>query len=588
MVEEPSAQTVRSPAMHVLSASGLTHGYEGRTLFADLAFGLSDDDRVAIVGPNGSGKSTLLKIVAGEISPDEGEVVWRSGARITHLAQSPTLVPGTTALEVVRGAPGAADHEAAALLDRLGIAPEQDVGALSGGQQRRVSLARVLVEPADLIILDEPTNHLDADTIDWLEGELGRRACGLLFVTHDRYLLERLTTRMLDLHDTPTWVDGSYGDVLEARMERQASRTKSEQTRQNLLRKELAWLRRGPKARTSKPKFRVEQAQALMESAEIGEAPQLDLGTGRRRLGTQVLEARGVTVQYGDHRVLDAVDFDLGPGDRIGVVGPNGAGKTTLLRAIAGQLTPDAGTIRWGPTVELGMYEQQASVPPKDVNVIDTVTEIAEWIPLANGERLSASALAERFGFVGPLQRASVTRLSGGERRRLALLHMLVAAPNVLVLDEPTNDLDIDTLQRLEDHLDGFRGTLVVASHDRFVIDRLTDELVAVEDGHLTRHLDWASYRQAHAGRRAAAAPRGSVSGTGRARDNRRRQEERKELRALEQRVEKLTAQREALHVALARVADDYERAAELDRALRILTTELDRAEEAWLEATVD
>ncbi len=579
--------TVRSRAMHVLSASGLTHGYEGRTLFADLAFGLSDNDRVAIVGPNGSGKSTLLKIVAGEVTPDAGEVVWRSGARVTHLAQSPTLAPGTTALELVRAAPGAADHEAAALLDRLGISPEADIGALSGGQQRRVSLARVLVEPADLIILDEPTNHLDADTIDWLEGELGRRACGLLFVTHDRYLLERLTTRMLDLHDTPTWIEGSYADVLESRMARQSSRSKAEHTRQNLLRKELAWLRRGPKARTSKPKFRIEQAQALMESAEVGEAPQLDLGTGRRRLGTQVLEAQGGTVQYGDHRVLDGVDFDLGPGDRIGVVGPNGAGKTTLLRAIAGQITPDAGTVRWGPTVELGLYEQQASVPPRDVSVIDTVTEIAEWIPLATGERLSASALAERFGFVGPLQRASVARLSGGERRRLALLHMLVAAPNVLILDEPTNDLDIDTLQRLEDHLDGFRGTLVVASHDRFVIDRLTDELVAVEDGQLTRHLDWASYRQTHAPR-AARSPRTAAPASGQARDNRHRQDRRRQVKALERRVEKLTEQREALHVALAQVGDDYERAAELDRALKVLTTELDRAEEAWLEATVD
>ena len=572
--------------MHVLSASGVTHGYEGRTLFADLSFGLSDDDRVAIVGPNGSGKSTLLQIVAGEITPDAGEVVPRSGVRINHLRQTPVLPGGATALEIVRGAPTAADHEAAAMLDRMGIDPDADVGALSGGQQRRVSLAQVLVEPADLLVLDEPTNHLDADTIDWLEDELRRRACGLLFVTHDRYLLERLTNRMLDLHDTPTWVEGSYADVLEARLSRQDHRAKAEHTRRNLLRKELAWLRRGPKARTSKPKFRLEQAQALMESAEVGEAPQLDLGTGRRRLGTQVLEAEGLTVRYGDHTVLDAVDLHLGPGDRVGVVGPNGAGKTTLIRAIAGQLEPDAGTIAWGPTVELGVYDQQAEAAPRDVTVIDTVTDIAEWIPLANGERLSASALAERFGFAGPLQRASVARLSGGERRRLALLHMLVAAPNVLLLDEPTNDLDIDTLQRLEDHLDGFRGTLVVASHDRFVLDRLTDELVAVEDGRLVRYLDWATYREAHAERRAAPPPRsGRTSGT--AEDNRRRQEQRREIRALEQKVEKLTEQRQALHVALARVGDDYERAAELDRALRVLTSELERAEEAWLEATV-
>ena len=573
--------------MHVLSASGITHGYEGHTLFSDLSFGLSDHDRVGLVGPNGSGKSTLLRIVAGEITPDAGQVVPRSGARIAALPQAPHMPPGTTALDVVGSVPGAASHEAEALLDRLGIVADTDVATLSGGQQRRVSLARVLVEPADLLILDEPTNHLDADTIDWLEGELRRRACGLLFVTHDRYLLERLTTRMLDLHDTPTWVEGSYGDVVEARLARQERQEKAEQTRQNLLRKELAWLRRAPKARGSKPKFRVEQARQLQEAAPVGEEPELDLGTGRRRLGTQVLDATGLTVRYGDTTVLDGVDLALGPGDRVGVVGPNGAGKTTLLRVLAGELTPDAGEVRWGPTVELGIYAQQASAPPRDVTVIDTITAIAEWIPLANGERLSASALAERFGFVGGLQRASVARLSGGERRRLALLHLLVEAPNVILLDEPTNDLDIDTLQRLEDHLDGFRGTLVVASHDRYVLDRLTDELVAIEDGRLHRHLDWDAYRAAHAGRRSAPSPtRASSSSSAEA--NRRRQEQRRRIRSLEQQVDKLTDQREALHVAIARAGDDYERAAELDRALRVIDRELAAAEEAWLEATVE
>ena len=573
--------------MHVLSASGITHGYEGHTLFSDLSFGLSDDDRVGLVGPNGSGKSTLLRIVAGEITPDAGQVVPRSGARIAALPQAPGMPAGTTALDVVGSVPGAARHEAEALLDRLGILAETDVATLSGGQQRRVSLARVLVEPADLLILDEPTNHLDADTIDWLEGELRRRACGLLFVTHDRYLLERLTTRMLDLHDIPTWVEGTYGDVVEARLARQARRDQAERTRQNLLRKELAWLRRAPKARGSKSKFRVEQARALQEAAPVGEDPELDLGTGRRRLGTQVLDATGLTVRYGDTTVLDQVDLALGPGDRIGVVGPNGAGKTTLLRVLAGELTPDAGEVRWGPTVELGIYAQQELAPPRDVTVLDTIIEIAEWIPLANGERLSASALAERFGFAGGLQRASVTRLSGGERRRLALLHLLVEAPNVILLDEPTNDLDIDTLQRLEDHLDGFRGTLVVASHDRYVMDRLTDELVAIEDGRLHRYLDWDAYRATHAERRSAPSPTRETNSPS-AEANRRRQEQRRRIRSLEQQVDKLTEQRDALHVAIARAGDDYERAAELDRALRVIDRELAAVEEAWLEATVE
>jgi ABC transport system ATP-binding/permease protein len=571
--------------MHVLSASGLTHGYDDRTLFRNLSFGLTDRDRVAVVGPNGSGKSTLLRIIVGEVTPDAGEVVTRSGARISHLSQAPSLPDDTSALDVVRSTPGAHDHEAAALLDRVGIDPSAPMGTLSGGQQRRVHLAMTLVAPADLLVLDEPTNHLDADTVDWLEEELGRRACGLLFVTHDRYLLERLTTRLLDLHDTPTWVEGTYADVLEARLARQSSRHQAEQVRRNLLRKELAWLRRGPKARTSKPKFRVEQARALQEQAAPDEPPSLQLGTGRRRLGTQVLEATGVTVAYGDHVVLDRVDLALGRGDRIGLVGPNGAGKTTLLDVLAGRRPANAGTIRWGPTVELGFYEQQSTVAPGDVRVLDTILEVAEWIPLANGERIRATTLAERFGFTGSLQRAAVADLSGGERRRLALLHLLVAAPNVLVLDEPTNDLDIDTLQRLEDHLDGFDGTLLVASHDRYVLDRLTDELIEVRDGSLVRHLDWEAYRTAHAAPRPTAPP---PTSSGSAVDNRQRQQRRREARSLEQRMQRLVAQRDALHLALAEVGNDHMRAAELSRALSTLDAELDRVEEAWLAASID
>ncbi len=568
--------------MHVLSASGLTHGYDGHTLFADLAFGLTTDDRVAIVGPNGSGKSTLLRIVADDITPDGGEVVRRAAARISYLPQE-LEASGTIAREVVLATPGAQPHEADALLSRLDVAPDAPIEALSGGQRRRVALAGALVLPSDLLILDEPTNHLDADTIDWLEDELRRRAGGLLFVTHDRYLLERLTNRMLDLHDTPSWVEGSYADVLEARLDRQQARDRNERARRNLLRKELAWLRRGPKARTSKPRFRVEQATALLEDTPAAERSELDLGTGRRRLGSQVLEASGITVAFGDHTVLDGVDLEVGPGERVGIVGRNGAGKTTLLRVLSGELTPDAGVVTWGSTVERGVYEQQARAAASDLIVLDTITDVSEWIPLANGERLRASSLAERFGFDARLQRSPVSTLSGGERRRLALLHLLVAAPNVLLLDEPTNDLDIDTLQRLEDHLDGFRGTLFVASHDRFVLERLTDRLIAVEDGRLVEHLDWESYREAHA---AGTTARTITPAPDRGAANRERQARRKEIRSLETRLERLQAQKLALEQALARVADDYERAADLGRALAHVERELDEVEDAWLEAT--
>ena len=547
---------------------------------------MSSTDRVAIVGPNGSGKSTLLQIVAGEVAPDDGEVVFNNDARVAWLPQTPRPAPDTTTMEVAAADPTVHHHEAEAMLDRLGLSPDQPLGTLSGGQKRRVALAQALLPPSDLLVLDEPTNHLDADTIDWLEGELQRRACGLLFVTHDRYLLERLTTRMLDLHDRPTWIEGTYADVVEARLERREARDRADQVRRNLLRKELAWLRRGPRARTSKPKFRLEQAQQLIEAAGPDEPVQLELGTGRRRLGTRVLEAHGVTVTYEGTTVLDGIDLDLGPGERVAVVGPNGAGKTTLLRALAGDLEPDAGSITWGPTVELAIYDQEASAAPTDVKVLDTITAIAEWVPLATGDRLSASALAERFGFPGTLQQASVARLSGGERRRLALLHLLIRAPNVLLLDEPTNDLDIDTLQTLEDYLDGFRGTLLVASHDRYVLDRLTDQTVAIEDGHLRPYLDWEAYREAHLERRAdqqttTAAPSDSAE------ENRRRQEQRKQVRSLEQRMDRLQQQRRQLEQKLAAVATDYEAAATVSADLEEVRAELAEIEDAWLELSV-
>ena len=591
--------------MHVVSVTGLAKGYEGRTLFSGVSFGLSTDDHVGVVGPNGSGKSTLLQLIGGLETPDAGDIVVNNEAHIAYLAQRPDL-PDAPALEVVRGATDRSvrEHEAEAMLHRLGIPVGMPVGDMSGGQRRRVALASTLLPDSDLLILDEPTNHLDVETIAWLEDELRRRNVGLLMVTHDRYFLERLTNRMIELdpaggrdprHEGGAvfWHEGSYSDVLMARAERERLREKDQARRENLLRKEIAWLKRGPKARTSKPKFRLDQTNALREATALEEEPvQLNLGTGRRRLGTQVLELEQVSFAYDDDPVVRDVSLLLGPGDRIGVVGPNGSGKTTLLRLLAGQLGPDEGEVHVGQTVELGMYEQEATVDAGGRSVIDTVKDVAEWIPLATGERLSAERLAERFQFPPSLQRAAVSNLSGGERRRLALLHLLVAAPNVLILDEPTNDLDLDTLNVLEDHLDGFGGTLIVASHDRYVLDRLTDELYAMDpDGGVTRYLGWDQYREAVDRRReleeaSAAAQRRAPSASAEA--NRARQERRRELRSLEQRMEKLQQLKAELHDAMAGVGADYDRARKLDEATRAVVEELAEIEERWLELSVD
>ncbi|MBW3657744.1 MAG: ABC-F family ATP-binding cassette domain-containing protein [Actinobacteria bacterium] len=584
--------------MHIVSVTGLSKSYEGRTLFTDVAFGVGTGDRVGVVGPNGSGKSTLLRILAGEEVPDEGEVVYNTAARTSHLQQQPRFDESAPALVVASGGDDAVQaHEAEAMLDRLGIDPAAPLSAMSGGQRRRVALARALLPPSDLLILDEPTNHLDVDTIDWLETELRRRASGLLMVTHDRYFLERLTNRMIEIDASTSpgevfWHEGTYSDVLEARAAREEQRARTEQRRQNLLRKEIAWLRRGPKARTSKPKFRVDQAIALQEATPEDARAQLQLGTGRRRLGNDVVEAREVTVRYGDTTVLEDASLVVGPGDRVGIVGPNGSGKTTLLRVLTGAIDPDAGEVRIGTTVEFGVYEQEARVPPSDRSVLDTIRDHGEHIPLANGEQLPASSLAERFQFDARLQRASVARLSGGERRRLALLHLLIAAPNVLVLDEPTNDLDVDTLNILEDHLDGFTGTVIVASHDRYLLDRLTDRIVAVEpSGRLREHLDWESYRDAHSARQEAAAAREAAARravSGSTIDNKERQRRRKEIRSLEERMRKLERRRDEIDRELADVGADFARAGELSADRRALETELGEAEERWLELTVD
>ncbi len=587
--------------MHLVSVDKVAASVDGRTLFSDVSFGVTSEDRVGVVGPNGSGKTTLLRIVAGERAPDGGRVVPRRGLRVGWLPQDPAL-PDSPAVEVVAAAdPTVEPHEAERLLAHLGIDPGHRVGAMSGGQRRRVSLARTLLPPSDLLVLDEPTNHLDVDTVDWLEGELQRRTGGLLVVTHDRYVLERVANRMLDL-DVPDpgrpaegrrvrWHDGSYSSLLEARAQRASQRERLTLRSRNLLRKEVAWLRRGPKARTSKPRFRLEQVEVL-RSAAAGdpEARPLELGTGRTRLGNDVLDLEAVRVVRGGLAVLDGVDASIGPGERVAVVGPNGAGKTTLLHVLAGRLAPDSGQVRRGVTVQLGLYEQESIVAPSDTTVLDTLLAVAAHIPLANGETLPAHRLAERFGFEVAGQRTPVALLSGGERRRLALLHVLLAAPNVLLLDEPTNDLDLDTLSLLEDHLDGFGGTLVVASHDRFLLDRLTDRTLAVRGGTVNEHLDVAAARAAHR----PSVPTGSgtsrITGPSadRARSASDRQADRRRARSLEARVDRLTARREELSQAMAAAATDHARLLELQAELRAVDAELSEAEDQWLALTVD
>jgi ABC transport system ATP-binding/permease protein len=457
-----------------------------RTILQGLSLTISGGDRIGVVGINGTGKSTLLRVLAGEEPPMEGVVRWGRGVRIGALGQEPQLPEGTVAEAAGRG------WEATALLDRVGMSALRDASTatLSGGQAKRVALARLLARESDLLLLDEPTNHLDIDAISWLERWLADFRGGLVVVTHDRHVLDRVTTRMIELDRGSSFVhDGGYASYLEHRTIRDAQSAAAEANRRNLARAELAWLRRGAPARSRKPRARIEAATAVVEGRQ--EAPAragaLDLGaptaasrgsTGVPRLGDRVVDLHDVGHRFGAGPWLfEHVDLSLAPGGRLGVLGANGTGKTTLLDLIAGRLTPAAGRISRGPTVILGYADQQGQRLDETQRVLDALagpSRKANW---------EDAALAERFWFDADAQRAPIGTLSGGEQRRLQLLLVIGARPNVLLLDEPTNDLDLDTLRALEEYLEGWPGSLVVVSHDRAFLERTVDDVIALDLG---------------------------------------------------------------------------------------------------------
>jgi ABC transport system ATP-binding/permease protein len=449
-----------------------------RILFEGLSLTISDGDRVGVVGINGTGKSTLLRIVADVHPPDEGQVRRGRGSRIGFLDQVPELPPGTVAEAVGEG------WEAEAALDRLGMAPaaDSDVASLSGGQAKRVALARVLAHPAELLVLDEPTNHLDLGAVSWLAQQLLSFRGGLVLVTHDRHLLDRITTRTLELDRGRAYVhEGGYGSYLTSKAEREEQVASSEATRQNLVRRELAWLHRGAQARSRKPQARIDAAMRLIEDRPKApaRATELELTDETPRLGDKVIECGGAGFRYdGGPMVLSGVDLVLGRRERLGIVGANGTGKSTLVDLLAGRRRPTTGWVDVGPTVVSGYYDQQGIELDLQARVQDLVAG-----PYRSPGSLSDVALMKRFWFAGELSFARVGTLSGGERRRLQLLLVIAGRPNVLFLDEPTNDLDLDTLRMLEDFLEDWPGAAVTVSHDRTFLERSTERLVTIEPG---------------------------------------------------------------------------------------------------------
>jgi len=595
-----------STARNLVNLSAVRKDYAARTILEDITLGIADRERIGVVGGNGQGKSTLLELISGSEHPDSGQVTRLGGLRIGALDQSDRLPAGATIREVLVG--DRAEHEWAGnrefrgVLDGLlgGVALERfpqgidtAVQGLSGGERRRVALARVLLDHPGLLLLDEPTNHLDVEAIAWLAGHLAARDGAMLVVTHDRWFLDAVCTHTWEVADRAIHqYEGGYAAYVLARAERDRERAAREDRRLQLVRKELAWLRRGPPARTSKPKFRIEAANALI----AGEPPARDttelLRFAGSRLGNKVIEAEDVSFGYGAHKVIDRVTWRLGPGDRVALVGANGSGKSTLLRLLAAELEPSRGHVERGQTVKLAHLAQEVTEIAGDRTVVESVEEIRRRATLAGGEELTAGKLAERFGFRGDKSRTLVRDLSGGERRRLTLMRLLMSEPNVLLLDEPTNDLDIETLIALEDLLDHWPGTLVVVSHDRYFIERVADNVFALDAIGGIRHLPGGidQYLADLAAPAPETAPASSAApatgGAGRPpKAGAQIRQARKDAQRLERELERSTDRERELHEQMAANATDHEKLSELTAALEALVAEREHLESAWLEA---
>jgi ATP-binding cassette subfamily F protein uup len=575
---------------NLVNVEAIDKAYATTVVLRDVSLGVADGERIGVVGRNGGGKSTLLGVLAAEEPVDAGRVTHTRDLTVGRLAQHDRLLPGTTVLQAVVG--DRAEHEWAAdprVRSVLGgllsdISRHSDIGVLSGGERRRVALAALLVADPALLLLDEPTNHLDLEAVDWLAGHVRERRGALVVVTHDRWFLDAACDTTWEVGDGDVRrYDGGYAAYVLARAERERQVAAADDRRRNLLRKELAWLRRGPPARTSKPKFRVDAANALIaDEPEPRDAVELRRFAAAR-LGKDVYDVEDATVTVGERTLLDHVTWRLGPGDRIGLLGPNGAGKTTLLRLLLDEVHPSSGRVKVGRTVAPAYLSQQVAELDPSLRVLQAVEDVAHRIAVGGGKERTAGQLLEQLGFPAARQWTPVGDLSGGERRRLQLLRLLMAQPNVLLLDEPTNDLDVDTLAQVEDVLDGWAGTVVVVSHDRWFLERVCDSMWALPGDGTVRHLpggveDYLALRASagspQPGRAAGTAPSGAAGDT---------RAGKKELARIERRLERIDQERRRLHEQLAAHATDHERVLTLDGDLRRLGDEAAELEEQWL-----
>jgi ATP-binding cassette subfamily F protein uup len=581
---------------NLVNLESVSKSYGVKALLDAVSLGVNEGDRIGVVGLNGGGKTTLLEVLTGLEPPDEGRVSQTRDLRMAVVTQRTELIGDTVRSAVLDPHGYTSEHEWASdarvrsIMDGLGITAlglDSPVGTMSGGERRRVSLAAALIRDLDLLVLDEPTNHLDVEGVRWLAEHLLARRGALVVVTHDRWFLDIVCTRTWEVvGGAVEQYEGGYADWIYARAERARLADTLEEKRRNLARKELAWLRRGAPARTSKPRYRIENAEAIISDVPEPRDKVELMAFAKRRLGKTVIELEDVSFALGDRTLLDHVTWRIGPGDRIGLVGVNGSGKTSLLRLLAGDREADSGKRVQGQTVRLAHLTQELIDLPGELRVLEAVEEVARRVVLGKVE-LSASQLAEKFGFTKVKQWTPVSDLSGGERRRLQLARLLMAEPNVLLLDEPTNDLDIDTLQQLEDLLDSWPGTMVVVSHDRYLIERVCDQVVALfGDGgiaNLTGGIE--EYLRRRDQQLAAAAAAQTTSAAPKVSDAASSRAARKELSRLERRLDVLTKKEGELHAKLAEAATDPDRLLSLDAELRTVLAEKDDVEEQWMLA---
>ncbi|ANX10795.1 multidrug ABC transporter ATP-binding protein [Fictibacillus arsenicus] len=631
--------------MSILLVENLYKTYGEKTLFDKISFSISEKQRIGLIGPNGTGKSSLLKALSGLDPAEQGSITHANQFQIEYVAQEPELDEELSVLEQIYYGDSAImrtmrDYEQALLdleadpanekklqrlmncqqkmdeqeaweantvaktvLTRLGLRDfSRQVKFLSGGQKKRVAIAKALIQPADLLILDEPTNHLDNETVEWLETFLAGYKGSLLMVTHDRYFLNRVTNHIFELDNGKLYVyEGNYETYLEKKAEREELALQNEDKRQNTLRRELAWLRRGAKARTTKQKARIQRVESLQEETGPAAKGSVEFAIGSQRLGKKVIEVESLSKSLDGKKLVDGLDYLIVPGERLGIIGPNGSGKTTLLNMLAGRMKPDSGSVEVGETVKIGYYTQDHDELDGNLRVIDYVKETAQVISTVDGQTITAEQMLERFLFPRYMQYTYIRKLSGGEKRRLYMLKVLMEEPNVLFLDEPTNDLDIQTLGILEEYLENFPGVVLTVSHDRYFLDRVVDHLLAFEgEGRVVRFQgSYSDYmeekkerdeRAASLKKEAEAVAAEAADGGSQPRKEKRKKlsyKEQQEWDTIEDRIMALEEKKEQIEAEIVAAGSDFGRISELYAEQKKVETELETTMERWEELSL-